>query len=112
MPPEEIVWLELGHGAPGLDLFDESDTLSSSPASRFRVPKKFLELARLLALHRDERRWALLYRFLWRITHGERQLLEISIDPDVARAFDWHKSVRHDIHKMRAFVRFREIERE
>jgi uracil-DNA glycosylase len=30
----------------------------------------------------------------------------------VARAFDWHKSMRHDIHKMRALIRFREIKRE
>jgi probable DNA metabolism protein len=111
IPPEQIVWQELGHDAPALDLFDESNASVPKGASSFRVPKQFLDLARLLALHSDERRWALLYRLLWRITHGERQLLEISIDPDVARAFDWHKSVRHDIHKMRAFVRFREIRR-
>jgi uracil-DNA glycosylase len=112
VPPDEIVWQELGHDAPALDLFDESGPAPPNLAVHFRVPKKFLELARLLALHSDERRWALLYRLLWRITHGEPKLLEISIDPDVARAFDWHKSVRHDIHKMRAFVRFREIKRE
>jgi uracil-DNA glycosylase len=113
-PPEEIAWQELGHDSPALDLFEESEAQppGSNSSSRFRVPKKFFELARLLALHSDERRWALLYRLLWRITHGEPKLLEISIDPDVARAFDWHKSVRHDIHKMRAFVRFREITRE
>jgi DNA polymerase len=49
---------------------------------------------------------------LWRITHGEPKLLEIVIDPNVSLALDWHKSVRHDIHKMRAFVRFREIARD
>ena len=112
LPPQEIVWQELGHDAPALDLLDESDLPEANSSDRFRVPKKFFELARLLALHSDERRWALLYRLLWRITHGEPKLLEISIDPDVARAFDWHKSVRHDIHKMRAFVRFREIKRD
>lgn len=100
IPPEEIVWQD-GHDSPALDLFDESDPPVSNPPHRFRVPKKFLELAPLLALRSDERRWALLYRLLWRITHGEPKLLEISIDPDAARAFDWHKSVRHDIHKMR-----------
>ena len=52
----------------------------------------------------------MLYRLLWRLTHGEPQLLEISVDPDVAQAHDIEKSVRHDIHKMRAFVRFREVE--
>lgn len=112
LPPEAIAWEELGRDAPALDLFDESETRPTPETpSQFRVPKKFVELARLLALHGDERRWALLYRLLWRLTHGEPKLLEMVIDPDVARAFEWHKSVRHDIHKMRAFVRFREISR-
>ena len=110
--PEALIWEELGRDEPALDLFDESDGPSTVPQSRFRVPKKFLDLARLVSLHSDERRWALLYRLLWRITHGESKLLEIEIDPDVALALEWHKSVRHDIHKMRAFVRFREVARE
>jgi uracil-DNA glycosylase len=112
VPPHQIVWQQLGHEAPALDLFDEADSPPANSQNRFRVPRQFLEMARLLALHSDERRWDLLYRLLWRITHGEPRLLEISTDPEVARAFDWHKSVRHDIHKMRAFVRFREIRRE
>ena len=62
---------------PALDLFDETETRERCRASRFRVPKNFLELAKLIALHADERRWALLYRLLWRLTHGEPKLLEI-----------------------------------
>jgi len=112
LSPEAVAWEELGRAEPALDLFDETEAPGNPRnANRFRVPKKFFELARLIALHRDESRWALLYRLLWRITHGEPKLLEIVIDPEVARAFDWHKSVRQDIHKMRAFVRFREIAR-
>jgi DNA polymerase len=113
LPPEALAWEELGHDEPALDLFDETETSSIPLApSKFRVPKKFFELSRLVALHREERRWALLYRLLWRLTHGEPKLLEIVIDPDVSLAFDWQKSVRHDIHKMRAFVRFREVARD
>jgi DNA polymerase len=52
----------------------------------------------------------LLYRVVWRLTHGEPKLLEIAVDPDVAHAFAFQKAVRHDVHKMRAFVRFREVE--
>jgi DNA polymerase len=112
LSPEMIAWEELGREEPGLDLFEEHGTPTEAARGRhFRVPKKFFELAKLVALHSDDQRWALLYRLLWRLTHGEPKLLEIVIDPDVARAFDWHKSVRHDIHKMRAFVRFREITR-
>ena len=111
--PDGVVWEELGRDEPALDLFEESEAPSATVAPpRFRVPKKFIELARLVALHADERRWALLYRLLWRITHGEPKLLEIVIDPEVSLAVDWHKSVRHDIHKMRAFVRFREVTRD
>ncbi|HSP46445.1 MAG TPA: TIGR03915 family putative DNA repair protein, partial [Chthoniobacterales bacterium] len=110
LPPETIAWEELGHDAPALDLFDEAVIPTPQHnGSRFLVPRKFFELARLVVLHSDERRWSLLYRLLWRLTHGEPKLLEIVIDPDVARLFDWQKSVRHDIHKMRAFLRFREI---
>jgi DNA polymerase len=113
LSPDAVVWEELGRDEPALDLFEEDETLPGSAApARFRVPKKFFELARLISLHRDERRWAVLYRLLWRITHGESKLLEIVIDPDVSLALDWHKSVRHDIHKMRAFVRFREVARD
>ncbi|HMJ06080.1 MAG TPA: UdgX family uracil-DNA binding protein [Chthoniobacterales bacterium] len=108
--PDALIWQELSSEQPGLDIFDEVVPDSPSPAkSHFRVPKAFFELARLVALHRDESRWALLYRMVWRLTHGEPKLLEIAVDPDCARAADWHKSVRHDIHKMGAFVRFREV---
>ncbi len=63
-----------------------------------------------MPLHSDARRWATLYRLLWRLTHGEPKLLEIAVDEDVSLTFQLQKSVRQDIHKMRAFVRFREID--
>ena len=106
--PDAIVWNELSAAEPDLPMFEEVEP-AAAPATRRRVTKAFLDLAQLLALHRDERRWALLYRLLWRLTHGEPKLLEVAVDADVARAFDWRKSVTHDIHKMRAFVRFREV---
>ena len=40
-------------------------------------------LARVVACHRDSNRWVLLYRALFRITRGERSLLDIETD-DVA----------------------------
>lgn len=109
--PDELVWQEIATEQPALDLFDEQiGEAASSAQQTIRVPKAFLELARTVALHRDGSRWALLYRIVWRLTHGEAKLLEISVDPDIARAFEFQKSIRHDVHKMRAFVRFREIE--
>ncbi len=111
IPPDQIAWEEIGEDQPALSLFEEAEPPhESQTASPFRVPKRFLALAQLISLHRDASRWPLLYRLLWRLTHGETHLLEISVDPDVAQALDFEKSLRHDIHKMRAFVRFREVE--
>jgi uracil-DNA glycosylase len=109
--PEHIAWEEMTSTEPGLNLFEESNGAELPLHNRqFLVPKSYIDLARLVALHRDPRRWPLLYRLLWRLTHAESKLLEILVDPDVSRAFEMEKSVRYDIHKMRAFVRFREIE--
>jgi probable DNA metabolism protein len=108
--PPDIAWEEMNSAQPALPLLPEEERASNPSQRRFFVPKPFFELARLVALHRDPKRWALLYRLLWRITHGESKLLEIFVDPDVRQAFEMDKSVRHDIHKMRAFVRFRRIE--
>jgi DNA polymerase len=78
-------------------------------AAAYRVPKEFLETARLVALHRDPDRYDLLYRLLWRITHGEPHLLEVATDDDVARAARMQKQVTRDAHKAKAFVRFRKV---
>ncbi len=89
-------------------MFDEVEAVLPVE-HRPRVPKSFLDLARMIALHRDPRRWALLYRIVWRLTQCEPNLLEVVVDEDVAVALALQKAVRHDVHKMRAFVRFREI---
>ncbi len=108
LPPQDVSWQELNAEYPSLPLFDENE-IGSGTTQQFYVPKRFLDLAKLVALHRDQKRWALMYCMLWRLTHGEPKLLEVFVDPDVALANDMAKSVRHDIHKMRAFVRFREV---
>jgi DNA polymerase len=58
---------------------------------------------------RDPERWALLYRVLWRLTHGEPRLLDVVVDRDVARLVAMDKTVRRDVHKLHAFVRFRAV---
>jgi len=79
--------------------------LSAAP---LRVSKRFMELARLVAGHRDPDRWSLLYRMLYRQTTGDTRLLDRVTDDDVMRCFSMEKSVRRDRHKMTAFVRFRQ----
>lgn len=76
-----------------------------------KVPAAFLGLAQTVSYHNDPQRWALLYKILWRITHGgERHHTSIAIDPDITAARLMEKSVRREIHKMHAFVRFRLME--
>ena len=53
-------------------------------------------------------RHGLLYRLLWRLQTTPR-LLDNAADPDVFQVRAWSRQVRHDIHKMRAFVRFRAV---
>ncbi|MEO6688469.1 MAG: UdgX family uracil-DNA binding protein [Dokdonella sp.] len=78
-------------------------------APRASVPRDFLDLADVVIAHSDSRRHAVLYRLLWRLTHGERHLLSIATDDDVAWTGLAAKAVRRDQHKMKAFVRFREV---
>ena len=97
--PENVLWRETGlsHALlPGLaeDAADEAPP--SSTAEPLRVPKEFIVLSRFVACHRDDARWALLYRALWRIAHGQPRLLEISVDDDVHRLLMMEKSVRFE----------------
>lgn len=103
--PEQVVW-------GGLGLFEAPDLSLTTPALAkpvASVPKDFVDLAKVVGLHRDESRWPLLYRTLYRITHGERNLLKIDIDDDVRALNLMEKAIRRDIHKMHAFVRFRRV---
>jgi len=105
VPPHEILW-GADHG-----LF-AADTLMEAPPLRpFKVPAEFVELAKNVACHSDPARWGLIYQILWRIIRGgERHLLAIASDSDMARARTMEKNVRREVHKMHAFVRFKLID--
>ena len=80
------------------------DALAPPP----KVPRAFLEKAGSAALHSDSGRFDLLYRLLWRLQSTPR-LIDDATDRDVLRLEALSREVRRDIHKMRAFVRFREV---
>lgn len=105
--PDQVSWHVAGQSS---SLFESTVVLSAgaTPAASCTVPRKFFELASIAALHRNASRFALLYRLLWRL-RSERRLMSLSMDPDVAQARSWAKSVERDIHKMHAYVRFREV---
>ncbi len=104
--PDEVLWT---HDPQEASLFaNEAPDANAQVSNAIKVPPAFMDMARSAAAHTDARRWALLYRVLWRLTlSGERHLLSIATDRDVRQVQDWCKAVGRDIHKMHAFVRFR-----
>jgi DNA polymerase len=74
----------------------------------FFVPRRFVDLAGEAILHSDPERFALLYAMLLRLK-AEPRIIEGQTDPTLRRIADMAKAVRRDIHKMRAFLRFREV---
>jgi DNA polymerase len=106
--PSDVHW-QVGDAGGLLPAESSPPSPAAKPAGP--VPREFLSLANTVLAHADARRHAVLYRMLWRITHGERQLLHIASDDDVAWCELAAKAVRRDMHKMKAFVRFREVKR-
>ena len=106
VPPEQVVWSVRDFD----DLFaTDAEPPSVSAAGTFSVPRALVTLAETVIQAREAERFALLYRLVWRMHGGERHLLEQVTDPELHRAETLAKSVRRDTHKMRAFVRFREV---
>ncbi|WP_294197413.1 UdgX family uracil-DNA binding protein [uncultured Sphingomonas sp.] len=108
VPPDRVVWQV---GSAPEDLFALSAEPAAAPpvdASALRVSRAFIALANDVVLHRDSERFALLYTLLWRLREHPR-LVEDHADPLVRRLDGLAKAVRRDIHKMRAFLRFRSV---
>jgi DNA polymerase len=104
VPPGDVLWSDDAREASLFAMDDDSPAGGPAP----KVSAAFLDMARTAAAHVDPRRWGVLYRILWRLTHGgEHHLLMLSTDPDVRQVQGWCKAVGRDIHKMHAFVRFR-----
>ncbi|KQT31802.1 DNA polymerase [Sphingomonas sp. Leaf412] len=109
VPPDDIVW-QVGDTAG--DLFATAATPQPLPdpvGPALKVPRAFLDLMRNAALSSDPERFALLYAMLHRLRR-EPKLAEDHADPLVRRIEGLAKNVRRDIHKMRAFLRFREVD--
>ena len=102
--PEAARFL-IGEGEGGL--FDEPLPVTSGRG--FSVPETFVSLARQVTLHRTPDRFDLLYRLLWRLGE-EPDLMKVVSDIDVSDALERAKNVSRASHKMKAFVRFRQVE--
>ena len=107
VPPDDVVWQV---GDQPADLFATTATPRHDPVDAgFKVPRTFLDLARNAILHRDPERFSLLYALLDRLRR-QPGMIEDHADPLVRRLEGLAKHVRRDIHKMRAFLRFREVQ--
>ena len=104
VPPQAVVWRV--DGSEG-DLF-AAEAPQPTGAS-FPVPRPFIDLAKSVVCHSDAERFALLYAMLWKL-RSNRHAMEDRADPLVDRLEKLAKEVRRDMHKMHAFVRFREVD--
>ncbi|RYM14106.1 UdgX family uracil-DNA binding protein [Sphingobium cupriresistens] len=104
--PADIVWQV---GDAGGDLFGDAPLPPERPGAAFSVPRAFVDLAQSAILHSDPERFALLYALLRRLRDRPGRM-EDKADPLLRRVDMLAKAVRRDIHKMRAFVRFRALE--
>ncbi|MGV3515764.1 UdgX family uracil-DNA binding protein [Luteitalea sp.] len=107
--PHTVTWVDETHPERLLDGLDDDEPVNAPPNAAVTVPKAFVHSARRAALHRDPQRWTVLYRLLWQVTHGHRRVLDDDTDADVRRLRRFEAQVGRDIHKMHAFVRFREV---
>lgn len=103
--PEAVDWQ-----CAGDDLFGGADPLPAPrpDAPPLKVPKRFPDLVEAAICHSDPGRFALLYRLLCRL-QAQPALLDILPDPDVQHLHRLVKAINRDVHKMHAFVRFREL---
>ncbi len=106
-PPAQQGWPAGLAGLDGLGGLDSLAVLRAAPA----VPRSFVADCERLVLHANPARFALMYRLLWRHAH-EPGLRHDELDPDRQLARHMVHAVARDLHKMRAFVRFRQVQDE
>lgn len=104
VPPSQVLWQVGDHAT---DLF-AIGARSDLPDTTLTVPKDFMALARSVLLHRDPQRFNLLYALLLRVVR-QPQVLQDRADRQVSLLRRMQQGVGRDIHKMHAFIRFREL---
>ncbi|SEP80941.1 DNA polymerase [Loktanella sp. DSM 29012] len=103
-PPEDILWnYDNGEG----ELF-ATDLPAPVVRGTVKVPADFVEMAKWVVWHNDPQRFARLYAMLWRL-RLDKGLMTDRADADLAKLRQMEKAVHRCKHKMRAFVRFRDL---
>jgi probable DNA metabolism protein len=108
VPPGDVAW-QVGEARQDLFAAGAAEPLpSGAHGGGFTVPRPFITLAQSVICHRDPQRFALLYAFLLRL-RTRPKAMEDSADPALQRLERMAREVRRDMHKMHAFLRFREV---
>jgi uracil-DNA glycosylase len=105
--PEAVIW-RLDGEVQENDLFAQSEATPSVAASGMRISREALGVVETALYHSDPERFARAYDIILRLHSGALRWGDRS-DPALHRLLQNEKSVRRDIHKMHAFVRFREV---
>ncbi|WP_219214714.1 UdgX family uracil-DNA binding protein [Variovorax boronicumulans] len=108
VPPEDVVWHTRASAESDLFAALETPRAQGVGSASAIVPPAFVRLCETVVLHDDPDRFGLLYRLLWRLVH-EPTLRRDPLDADRVRAQHMAQAVRRDMHKMKAFVRFRPL---
>ncbi|MGJ8655194.1 MAG: TIGR03915 family putative DNA repair protein [Akkermansiaceae bacterium] len=106
---------EDGGGQGGLldfgDGEESKNDIASNGSELLKVPRQFVRLAETVSSHRSGKQWAMLYEVLWKMTYGnDRAILQNQTDVTMRALDRMRAAVSRDIHKMRAFVRFRKVD--
>lgn len=113
VPPADVAWVVDGEATSLWDTVDTPPSAAAAPATMaatpLRVPANFVTLCDSALLHREPQRHALMYRLLWGLQH-DRASWHDRLHPDRRRAEQLAREVQHDLHQMRAFVRFTPVE--
>ena len=106
VPSHAVTW-QMENAAPSL-FGDAPQRTKTGVPRQITVPKGFPALAKMLCASRAQGAFDLAYRLLIRVADTPK-LLSNRADPDMDRAEKLAKNIRRDMHKMKAFVRFREV---
>ncbi|WP_126978634.1 UdgX family uracil-DNA binding protein [Frigidibacter oleivorans] len=112
VPPDRVIW-RMGQAAP--DLFAEAappdlatPDAGSAPPAPLRLGREAVAVLESAMHHSDPDRFALGHALVARLAAG-RLVWGDRSDPPMRRLLAMDKAVRRDVHKMHAFVRFREL---
>ena len=104
VPADQVLWQVGGEAA---DLFAGAPTTPGAPRA-LRLPRAAVEGIEEALCHSDPERFARAYAVLLRLADGTLHWGDRS-DPAMKRLMEEGKAVARDVHKMHAFVRFRDL---